>query len=330
MEKLDVMYICDDSFAQIAGISLTSLFENNPSEDLTVTVYLLLVQVSAQNRRRFEMLAQKYHQTIHMLDAEHIFLEITQLNIATYRGSAMTNLRLHFERFIPKSVHRLLYLDCDTIICDSLTEIAHFDMKHKLLGMVLDAYGHLLKKADSAITRYHNAGVLLIDCDKWRKERWQSRIDAFICQNGAGLSHPDQDIYNIVCKEEIALLPIRYNFQPVHRMYSDKLYFRYLADADYYPASEIDAARKRPAIIHMLRVLGSNPWHENSHHPDSPLFAHYEGISFWREGRRIPPKKDVFIQAECLLQKILPAGCFFPISVFAVKIVLAADKHNKY
>lgn len=330
MEKLDVLYICDDKFAKIAGISITSLFENNPFEDIAITVYLLLVQVSPHNKKRFEMLARQYHQTIHIMDAENVLREMLNMNIAAYRGSIMTNLRLHFEQFVPDCVQRILYLDCDTIICSSLKEILHIDMKGKLLGMVMDAYGKLLKRAYHLNGAYYNAGVLLINCDKWRNEHWQNRIDMYIQQYGDKLSHPDQDLYNIVCRSEIVKLPVRYNFQTVHRMYSERLYFRYLADEDYYCADEIGEARKRPVILHMVRALGCNPWNEKSNHPDNLIFSHYENLSPWKDGYRAPLQQDFFIRLECFLYKLLPLRCFFPISVTAIKIILFIDRRNKY
>lgn len=330
MQKLDVLYMCDNAFAQIAGISLTSLFENNPSDEIALTVYLLLVQVSDENHQKFVNLANRYHQTIHLIDAAEAFVEISGENISTYRGSAMTNLRLYFDRFLPDSVQRILYLDCDTLICGSLSDLPHFDMNGKMLGMVLDAYGKLMKSPHSKGLSYYNAGVLLIDCAKWREGQWSSRILEYIRLFGARFPHPDQDIFNILCQKEIIPLPICYNFQTVHRMFSEKLYFRHLAARDYYAKEEISAARKKPVVLHMIRTFGSNPWNCNNIHPDTPLFSYYKEKSPWKEMPPVPLQQDFILRTEQKLYTRLPRWLFFPLSLWAIGIVQRIHKGNTY
>lgn len=330
MEKLDVLYMCDNGFAGVAGVSLTSLFENNPCDKITVTVYLLLVCVNQENCQKFTLLSQKYHQTIHLIDASTALTDLTNTNIPTYRGSAMTNLRLYFDRYIPEDVSRLLYLDCDTLICGSLEELANFTLKGKLLGMVRDAYGDLLEKTPDKEYCYYNAGVLLIDCRRWRSEQWQSRILDYANTYGADFAHPDQDLYNIVCKKEIIQLPIRFNFQTIHRMYSEKLYFRYMPSRNYYSEAEIAAARENAVILHMIRALGGNPWNACNVHPDSPLFFKYKNASPWKTEPAVPLKRDSLIMVEKFLYKILPLSFFFPLSLWAIKIIQLIDKNNKY
>lgn len=330
MEKMDLLYICDNAFAELAGISLTSLFENNQNSKFDITVYLLTVDVSEENKQNFSILAQKYNHIVKIIDVKEILIEIQQLDIATYRNSAMTNIRLYFERFVPDNVQRLLYLDCDTIICDSLEELFRFDLSGKLLGMVLDAYGVILNRTQEKNSAYYNAGVILIDCNKWRREQWSVKIIEYIRQYGADFSHPDQDIYNIVCKDDIIKLPIRYNFQTVHRMYSEKLFFRFLAPNEYYSEIEIAEARERPSIVHMIRTLGSNPWNSKRYHPDNSLFRYYKNHSLWRHTPMVQVKSDFFIRIERILYKILPSRFFFPISLCAIKIAQHIDLKNKY
>lgn len=330
MDQIDVLYMCDDSFAPIAGVSMTSLFENNPSDKIAVTVYLMVINVSEENWKRFSLLAQKYHQTIHIIDAAAAYEDLCKTDIPTYRGSAMTNLRLYFDRYVPKTVSRLLYLDCDTLICGSLTMLSLFNMDGKLLGMVKDAYGSLLKRTRGDTASYYNAGVLLIDCNRWRSELWTAKIQEYISQNCVHLTHPDQDIYNIVCKKEIISLPICCNFQTVHRMYSDQVYFHCMPSTNYYPVDEIAVARRSPLILHMIRTLGGNPWNCGCIHPDRMIFLHYKEISLWKNVPEFPIKNDPIISIEKVLYKVLPPQFFFPISLWAIRIIQTIDKNNTY
>lgn len=321
MEHLDIFYLCDDGFAPITGTSMTSLFCSNPRSEISLDVYLLGVNLSDENRRRFLTLSREYGQPIHLIDAASALQDIERMNIATYRGSAITNLRLSFDLLLPQSVRRCLYLDSDTLVVSSLAPLAALDMQGKALGMVLDAYGDVVRTDRGGKTPYYNAGVLLFDCDRWRGERWREKIFTFIEKSGAQYAHPDQDIYNLVCQETILRLPPRYNFQCVHRMYSDALYLRWMGHkTPYYTAAEIDAARQSPAVLHLVRVLGTNPWNKDGElHPDHEIFQSYLQKSPWKVTTYPPGSLGVTIQIERLLYKILPKGTFFPVSLAAIQ-----------
>lgn len=319
MQKLNLLYICDERFAGIAGISITSLFENNGRDKIALEVYILAVNVSKKNRELFAALAQKYEQTIHIINAINVFKELEELGLAKYRGSSMTNLRLFFDLLIPEDIHKLLYLDCDTIICNTLTGLAEFDMHQKMLGMAIDAYGNLFKEADDP---YYNAGVMLIDCDKWKTGHWREKITQYIQENRRDFCHPDQDLYNIVCKSEIVRIPIQYNHQPVHRMQSAKVYLSYLAPEEYYSIEEIESARYAPVILHMIRVFGENPWHKGSIHPDTSIFIYYKNLSLWKDMQAIPRHHNVIFGIEKILYRMLPENLFFPLSVLAIKLAV--------
>lgn len=330
MKKLDVLYMCDDGFAEIAGVSITSLFEKNPKDIIQITVYLLGVQISEENKIRFHTLEEQFGQKIVLIDAQEEYNNIQNMKLAAYRGSAMTNLRLHFDKLIPDTVHRIVYIDCDTIICDTLLELCDFPLNGKLLAMTLDAYGRMLcdKQKNSD---YYNAGILLIDCDKWRCGKWREQIECFIENNTEKLSHPDQDVFNIVCKDEIVRLPIRYNLQVVHREYSEKLYFKCLAPERYYSQKEIEQARKNPAILHMIRVLGTNPWYEDGKlHPDFQIYQKYKLSSLWKNEEPKKSHQGIAIKCERILKNILPKCLFFPISLAAIAAAMKSDENNKY
>lgn len=319
MKELSVLYVTDENFAPIVGVSMTSLFENNPADEIALTVYILTTNMGKKNQSRFEQLGKKYQQKIHIIGVGDQLKKIERLNLAQYRGSAMTNLRLCFDKYIPQHVQRLLYIDADTIICGSINHLADMSMNDKMLGMVCDAYGDIVADSEHKDGAYYNAGVILIDCEKWRKGMWRKRIIKYINRYGAQFAHPDQDIFNIVCKHEIVRLPICYNLQPVHQIYKDKVFFRHLGKNDYYSVEEVEKGRENPVILHMARVFGRNPWHKNNKHPHYEQYKKYKNMSCWRKSAQEKNKIGLLIGIEILLDKILPQGIFFPISLWAIK-----------
>ena len=320
VKELSVLYITDEKFAPLVGVSVTSLFKNNPVECIVLTVYILTTNMSMKNQAKFTDLAKNYEQTIHIINVGGELERIEKLNLSKYRGSAMTNLRLCFDKFIPQQVQRMLYVDADTIICGSIEELVDFDMQGKMLGMVHDAYGKIIADKGHEGDAYYNAGVILFDCVKWRKGMWRKRIIRYINHNGAQFAHPDQDIYNILCKKEIVCLPIRYNFQPIHQMYSDKVVCSHLGRYDYYSKEEIAEGRDDPAILHMVRVFGRNPWHKKNVHPFDAQYKRYKALSPWKKYPDDKIKISFAIRSEIWLHKLLPESIFFPISLFAIRM----------
>ena len=320
MKELSLLYVTDEKFAPITGVSVTSLFENNPPENIALTVYILTTNMSKKNQGKFAKLAEEHGQTIKIINVGDQLKKIERLNLSKYRGSAMTNLRLCFDKFVPQYVQRLLYVDADTIVCGSLEELADFDMQGKMLAMAYDAYGEIIADKAHEGEAYYNAGVILFDCEKWRKGMWRKRIIRYINNNGAQFAHPDQDIYNILCKSDIVKLPIAYNFQPVHQMYQDKIFYKYLGKNKYYSVEEVEQGREKPAILHMIRVFGRNPWHKNNKHPFDGQYKYYKVLSPWKKHPDEKNKRGIVIDIEVAMEKVLPEKIFFPIALAAIGV----------
>jgi lipopolysaccharide biosynthesis glycosyltransferase len=61
------------------------------------------------------------------------------------------------------------------------------------------------------IKKYINAGVLLINLEKWRKHVQESEILSFIYKNNKKMRLLDQDLINIFFQEEITLIDAKWN-----------------------------------------------------------------------------------------------------------------------
>ena len=56
---MDIVYASDNRFAQILGVSLLSLFDNNSDADLSV--YILDDGITNENKEKLLSIAQKYN-----------------------------------------------------------------------------------------------------------------------------------------------------------------------------------------------------------------------------------------------------------------------------
>ena len=118
------------------------------------------------------------------------------------RWSYMTMMRCVFGAMFPDE-HRILWLDCDTIVNEDITDL--FDMN-------MDGYmyaGAIEPQNCKSIFRYINCGVLLMNLDMIRETNRESEMVMFL--NSYQFAFPDQDVINMLCQGWIRVISSEYN-----------------------------------------------------------------------------------------------------------------------
>lgn len=309
-KKLDILYACNDAYAPFTGISILSLLENN-SGIQNIRFFVVLDHVSEYNQKLLAETVKEYGHQIVLIGAEKVNALLEKLGVPMYRGSYATHYRKFFNMFLPEDVERLLYIDSDSIILGDLSWLADCDLRGKCVGVVLDALGghykHLIGFTNE--DPYFNAGVTLIDVEVWKLKHYSDRLLDHIINVRSKYCNPDQDLFNIVLKDDVFVLPMEYNFQPVHRGYTDKAYFINYPK-EYYTMDEIEYARKNPKILHTYRYLGEFPWHKNNYHPDTDVFDIYLEKSKWKDYQKKQSKKNIIFKIEKIIYKHINRSLF--------------------
>ncbi len=311
MAHWQVFYQFNENYAPYAGVSITSLLENNRDAE-EITIYLLLENVTDASREKLQALVQSYGRKLVFAESGALLQKAESLGIPQYRGSSAANLRLFFPDTLPPE-GRLLYLDSDTIITGSLQPLFEADLGHNWLGMVRDSMtGDYPAALGLGPTEpYCNSGMVLFDLPAWKKNACGQRIVDHVKKVRAAYPNPDQDLLNMVFRGHIAVLAPEYNFQPCHRAYSDAVFFASRGARSYYTDAELRNARLHPVVLHTYRFLGEFPWHKNNLHPDSAEFDHYLALSPWKDYKKQPAHGGVIFTIEKLLYRLLPKAQFF-------------------
>ncbi len=281
---INILYQFNEKYVPYAGVSITSLLENNKDAD-NITIYLLGEGITDESKEKLLHQIDIYGRRGIFLDAADLIEEIKNIGLDQYRGSYAANVRMFVNNYIPDTVDRLLYLDCDTIIVNSLSSLFRCDMKNKPAGMVLDSMcmNHKQDIGFSKEDLYFNSGVILFNMPEWRRQQCQERIVDHIRNIRSHYIAPDQDVLNIVLKKQIRVLDAKYNFQPFHMVYPYKLYMRLFGQPHYYSKSRVEKAKTDTIIYHTFRFLGEFPWHKNSLHPARRVFDRYITKSLWKD-----------------------------------------------
>ena len=223
---IHVCYAVSDkkgNYTKYVGASLCSIFENTKE---WVTVHFLHdYTLSTDNRRLLMQLVRSYGQQIVFYDFEKLFkkrfqdFEAGNMWMKAYIKpgvSQATWYRLLVGEALPK-VDRLIYLDGDTIVNMDIAELWNEETGANGLAAVPDTviqeghFSHMVKKGLCEESRYFNAGVLLLDMEKYRQQKQLLERGAEFLKENTLVDYLDQDVLNYFFHKDCRILPEKYN-----------------------------------------------------------------------------------------------------------------------
>lgn len=332
---MNILYQFNEKYAPYAGVSMTSLFENNKAAEF-IYIYVLGEDLSETSISKFNELADNYStdgviRKIIFVETNALIKKMQELNMPTYRGSYAANMRLFVSEILDTiNDRRLLYLDADTIVTGDLSQIYRSDIK--TLGMVYDTLGcqHKYELGLREEEGYYNSGVILYDLDMWEENDFTNKIVDHVKNVRAQYPSPDQDLINVVVRNEISVLPFSCNYQPHLRDYSYNRFTKAFHPYPFYNAEEVDEARKNPIIMHAFRYVGEFPWHKGNVHPFTKEFDKYLEMSPWNDYKKEVSNGGIIMKIEKIMYRVLPKALF--LSIFTIahgNFYRKADKLSK-
>ena len=291
-DELNVLFSSDNHYAQHLGAAMQSLLENNP--DFTVIrIYIIDNQISDLSKEKLCDIARKFSNgAIFWIPFEKWKSQL-QLNM-TWSISISSYARLFVAEMIPDEIDRILYLDCDMIVCDSLQNLWNTELRDCILGAVQDSIGDRTKNAVGLLPEepYFNAGILLIDLAKWRNLDIGTKCVHFIAEKNGSVVHHDQGVLNGVLKNQWFRLPLCDNLMTIHFIFNRRRVMNYFGEhSEFYSENEIMDAKEYPVIIHYTPSFTSRPWCKDCKHPWRALYWENLNQTPWK-GAKPEKSKD--------------------------------------
>lgn len=301
--KMNVSYSFNDAYAQHAGLSIFSLFENNRDVD-EITVYIIDNQISEDNKNKIETIASQYDRNIIYLDLQELTSGInaeTSFNRSTYGRLFLSTLQ---------DVDRILHIDSDTIITGSLKDLLTYDMSNTLVAGVQDTVNAFFKHSIglSDEHKYINAGgVIILNLALWRQQQTSDKCLDFIMRYEGNPPHNDQGTLNYVCRDNIQILPANYNLMSPMILFSTEKIKRLFRMKTYYTQDELDDAYRNPIVIHFTDEFFNRPWFSNCNHPLKHYYLDFLAKSPWASAEL----KEKTMSKNCKIQNWVYNNCPF-------------------
>ena len=287
------MYATDENYVKVAGVSIESLLDNNRGVDELNLFIVIDDDVTSKSKRMLRDTANKYDRKAILLAKPNI-RELTGTELHTLRWSDSAFSRLYVDKVFEDypEVEKILYLDCDTLIVDSLVDLWNLDISDYLGAGVLECMGDWHKRILGAKKKDHffNSGVMLLNIKKWREDCISQKCSEYIRDRKGKIEYVDQGVINGILSRNIKVVDSpRYNLTALSWDFSYEEMQIYRKPDHGYSKEVWEEAKDNPAIIHFTTsFLSIRPWFEESKTPYSMKWLDYKEISAWCD---IPLKK---------------------------------------
>lgn len=291
MSNMDIFYTIDDNFVPQLAANICSVGSNHSSNN-DIVFHVLSKGISEKNQVALTKLVSNQDQEIYFYDING-FMDRIGFEFDTVGWNEIVLARLLMAEFLPKDVHRVIYLDGDTLVLDDIAELWNQDLGGKTLGMVCEPTANMTRRQSLGIGEYfyHNAGVLLVDLDRWRVFGFQQKILNYCRDKTELLFANDQDALNVVLKDEIKTLAPRFDYSNIFDYYTYSFLNRLMPG--FATADEYRSAKQHPVVVHFLGE--ERPWREGNSHRFRYEYRTYLNKTEWRNTSNEKGWKAYFI-----------------------------------
>lgn len=258
----------DENYIEQMKVLMTSIYINNPGQ--IFNIYLIHSGISDEKLDALESNLSKFSYKLFPIKAEDGLFSSARV---TDRYPKEMYYRLLAGELLPENLDKIIYIDPDILVINSLKEIWETDIRDFLFAAAshtgkTDMANNVNKIRLGTDTDYYNSGFLLINLKRAREEIVPEEIFAYADRNYKNLLLPDQDILNAMYGDKV--LPLKdsiYNYDA--RNYSSYL-LRSKGEED------LGWVMENTVILHFCGR--DKPWKKNHRTKFTALYRHYMSL----------------------------------------------------
>lgn len=281
-DRINIVLNTDSQYVVHCCTMLSSLFENNINSKFNIHVISGGLTGPCISDIK-NLVEEKYNQKLYLyiIDSEELYY------FPKYKNSHISeaaNYRLFVDKILPPYIDKVLYLDCDLIVNNSLEPLWSIDISDCPIAAVEDMWSgkddNYIRLGYDKKYGYFNSGVLLVNLKWWRENNICNKFVEYLkCHDK--LKFVDQDILNGMFYNSRKLIPFKWNVQDgllrrkpkVRKSSMPKLQNQIIC----------------PAIIH---YTGSRkPWNYDCINPYKERYFKYLDMTKWKHTRPYMPVK---------------------------------------
>lgn len=267
-DQVNVVVTVDRHYLQPLGVMLNSLLTNSSR---SISIYLL-----------HDGLDACAIQAIQAVVCRHPFSRLHEQHVAV---APFDGLRVpgHLSRvgyflfiladILPREMNKALYLDPDLIIEGEIGDLWNTQVDGFLHAAVPVAPPYYHPRIVTPGQLYFNAGVMLINLERWRNDQISARAIAAVRELSSYVKRGiNQDVINVLTRHQWKRLPLLWNQSPDLFLHQG---------LHLYSRREVHDALNGRGIIHFNGPV--KPWHYACAHPRRNLYVQYCKGTPWED-----------------------------------------------
>jgi len=240
--EIPIFFAADDKYTKFMMVTMRSIIDNISPKKI-YRFYVLHTDISEENQLLVKRMEKSNCRIIFVNVARELKRIEKKISIRDYYTST-TYYRIFIADMFPE-YDKVLYVDSDTIVREDIAGLYQYELGNNYIGAVRDQlvvqtelYGDYVEKV-LGISRgaYFNAGVVLINCEAFRKKNMLKKFMDLLSTYTFVVAQ-DQDYLNILCKDNVLWLDHRWNVQMI---------------------GDISCPEDKAKLIHYN--LAAKPWH---------------------------------------------------------------------
>ncbi|GEL66571.1 glycosyltransferase family 8 protein [Marinilactibacillus psychrotolerans] len=267
-DKIDILVTLDESYLDPLKVMLTSLHQNNRQTDFRI--WLIHERISSEKLRSLQTLLKFYEMELKVIKVpQDLFSDAPTAE----RYPKEMYYRLACGNLLPESVKRVIYLDPDTLIINSIKELWEVDLEGNILAAATHSGLTNITKGINNIRLgtnrgYFNSGIMVIDVEQARSKVQIEDIYDTIRKYSDYLLLPDQDVMNYLYGEFTKEIPEEiWNYDTRQ----SSAYF-----TRSFGAHNTHWVAGNTVILHYCGK--PKPWNEKSNNRFTLLYLHYQQL----------------------------------------------------
>ena len=117
---IDIVCSIDENYIEYCGVMLASLFVHTPHEKFRI--HIICSKVDKTGKEKLKVFCEAHQAEVYFYDVDYSLIKDFPIRKQDHLSLA-AYLRLFMSELIPSHINKILYLDCDLMVVDSIKEL---------------------------------------------------------------------------------------------------------------------------------------------------------------------------------------------------------------
>ena len=212
--NIPIFLSSDNNYAPLVATTMASILSNTKS---FIEFYILDGGISPDNVEKIKSLKTSFNN----FSIEFIKIDYDKY-FKDFKTSGHWSKAVYTRLLIPDlkpGINKTIFMDVDIIATGDIIELYNEQLDDYIIGAIWqeteDGYWNQHRKEylnSSSSHKYFNAGVLLINCAKWRSKKLFAKLLDIQVEYGDKIKCMEQDLLNKCFDNNYKILPRKYNY----------------------------------------------------------------------------------------------------------------------